>query len=83
MNKKENLHRLSRLKPGEGGLIERVDGSREVAISLLERGVGVGETVSFVRTAPLGDPIEIEIMNYRLAIRRTEADRIFVKKEQV
>jgi Fe2+ transport system protein FeoA len=37
-----------------------------------------GTRLTLVRTAPLGDPLEIEIRGYRLSLRRTEAEVLLV-----
>ena len=37
-----------------------------------------GRTVTAVRTAPLGDPIEYAVMGSRVAMRRADAERILV-----
>jgi Fe2+ transport system protein FeoA len=35
-----------------------------------------GTTVTFVRAAPMGDPIEIKVRGYHLSLRLEEADQI-------
>lgn len=40
-----------------------------------------GTTVTFVRAAPLGDPIEIRVRGYHLSLRRQEAEAILVECE--
>jgi ferrous iron transport protein B len=37
-----------------------------------------GEEVEVVGFAPLGDPMEIRLPDYRLSLRRTEAARVAV-----
>ena len=37
-----------------------------------------GEEVEIVGFAPMGDPLEIRLADYRLSLRRTEAARIEV-----
>lgn len=59
-------------------MIARVETVPEVTYKLMQRGIGEGEFVSFIRVAPLGDPIEIELMSYRLSIRMSEADKIIL-----
>lgn len=72
------LKPLSSLKPGESGIVERLTTSEEASVKLMELGFGPGEPVTFLRAAPLGGPIEIELMGYRLCIRRAEGERILV-----
>lgn len=45
---------------------------------LSELGLTVGVTVAVLRTAPLGDPLEIALRGYRLCLRKETAKRIFV-----
>ena len=45
---------------------------------LLEMGLLVGTPVELVRFAPLGDPMEIRLNDYRLSLRRSEAARVQV-----
>jgi len=72
------IRTLSALKPGEEGIIQSIETAPEVVLKFLERGMGPGEKVKFIRTSPFGDPIEIEVMNYRLALRKSEADKIIL-----
>lgn len=44
-----------------------------------EMGLLPGTTVSLVRVAPLGDPLEIQVRGSRLTLRRSEADQIEVR----
>jgi len=54
----------------------RVPGSG--ALRLMEMGMVPGAEISVVRTAPLGDPLQICLRNYHLALRRADADLITV-----
>jgi len=69
---------LSSLKPGESGVVSRLTTSEEASLKLMELGFGPGEPVTFLRAAPFGGPIEIELMGYRLCIRRAEGEKILV-----
>ena len=44
----------------------------------MEMGVVPGVTVSVIKAAPFGDPIEVRVRGYSLAMRKTEADAIEV-----
>jgi Fe2+ transport system protein FeoA len=44
----------------------------------MEMGVVPGVSVQIVKTAPFGDPLEIRVRGYSLAMRRNEADAIEV-----
>jgi ferrous iron transport protein A len=45
----------------------------------MEMGLLPGTEVRLVRTAPLGDPLEIRLRNYSLSVRGSEAARISVR----
>jgi ferrous iron transport protein A len=47
-------------------------------LRLREMGLLTGTPVTLVRTAPLGDPLEIKIRGYHLTLRKSEADHILV-----
>jgi ferrous iron transport protein A len=64
---------LSELTVGGSGRVVSVAGSDEVSCRLLEMGLTPGVQVRVLGTAPWGDPIEIELRNYRLSLRKSEA----------
>ena len=72
---------LTMMQPDESAVITSMDGAAETMLHLLELGLAPGERIRLIRSAPLGDPMEIELMGYRLAIRRSEASRISVRGE--
>lgn len=47
-------------------------------LRLMEMGVVPGAPVRVVKCAPLGDPIQVCVRNYHLALRRAEAKSITV-----
>ncbi len=47
-------------------------------LRLMEMGLVPGAPVRVVKAAPLGDPIQVCIRNYHLALRRVEAQSIEV-----
>lgn len=59
-----------------------VEGEDAVALRLMQMGVVPGASVSVVRSAPLGDPIQVRIRDYDLAMRRTEAQTVTVAFDQ-
>jgi ferrous iron transport protein A len=50
-------------------------------IRLMEMGVVPGARVRVVKSAPLGDPIQVCVRNYHLALRRAEAKAVTVVLE--
>lgn len=73
---------LDTLAIGAAARVVRVDGEGPVARRLMEMGLVPGAPVSVVRAAPLGDPIEVRVRNYHLALRRGEARTIVVVSDE-
>ena len=69
---------LSSLKPGEEAVIHSVETSPETLHKLMEMGIHPGESIRFIRRSPFGDPCVFELLNTRLALRKSESDKIFV-----
>lgn len=64
---------LDQLPCGLRARVNAVVGEPAIVQRLLEMGVIEGEFVEVLGTAPLGDPIEIRLRDYRLCLRRSEA----------
>ncbi len=67
---------LDQLRPGQRGRITAIQGEDALVQRLMEMGLFEGEEVEVVSLAPLGDPIEIRLGDYRLSLRRSEAARV-------
>ncbi len=69
---------LAKLPIGTPARVIAVNGSGAIARRLMEMGVVPGAPVRVIKAAPLGDPIEVRVRGYHLALRRTEAQTISV-----
>lgn len=69
---------LSDLIPGQEAKVVAFVGDLERTKRLREMGLLPGTKVKFMRWAPLGDPLEIELRGYKLSLRRHEAELIQV-----
>jgi len=69
---------LDALEAGRHARVTAVRGSGAVARRLMEMGVVPGAPVRVIKAAPLGDPLEVRVRNYHLALRRSEAQTISV-----
>lgn len=79
MNSRSNaLKPLSELKEGEKAVIKKIELSSEEVKKLSDAGVGKGTALTVRNKAPLGDPIQIRIGNFFVALRKDSADKIFV-----
>jgi len=70
---------LDRLAPGERGVIARLECEPAIGRRLMELGLVPGTPVEMIRTAPLGDPIELAARGVHLSLRRSEASQIHVE----
>ena len=74
-----NMNRTLRdLAIGESGVVTAVKGSGVLRQHLLDMGLIPGTSVTVVKFAPMGDPIEIQIYGYELTLRLAEAEHIMV-----
>jgi Fe2+ transport system protein FeoA len=67
---------LADLHPSETGCIRAVTGTDGLSQRLAEIGFTPGQTVQLIRFAPLGDPMQIRIRSFHVALRKNEARRI-------
>jgi len=67
---------LDKVPLGKSARVIAVDGGPAVVQRLMEMGVLEGDVVEMLAVAPLGDPMEIRVGDYRLSLRRAEAARI-------
>lgn len=72
---------LSEVPIGEETEIVEIGGCGALRRRLLDMGVTRRTSVRVERRAPLGDPIEIAVRGYRLALREAEARLIQVRDD--
>lgn len=70
---------LSALTVGSAAVVKEFPKSGPAFVRLREMGVLPGTRITLVRTAPLGDPLEIKVRGYNLTLRRTEAEHVLVE----
>jgi len=73
--------KLSDLRTGERGVIVKVSGHGGFRKRIVEMGFIKGKTVKVIQGAPLRDPIEYEILGYKISLRREEARLVEVISE--
>ena len=74
MNKK-----LSELEPGDKGVVVKIGGNSSTRRRLMDMGVVRKAPIKVIRKAPLGDPVEFEIKDYNLTLRKRDAENIQVE----
>ncbi len=72
------MRSLATVNIGSTTQVLDISGEDNTSLRLLEMGLTPGVEVTVVGTAPLGDPVELELRGYRLSIRRNEAARVVV-----
>jgi len=73
---------LSDLQNGESGVITKVLGHGSFRKRINEMGFVSGTTVTPIKKAPLQDPVEYELMGYRVLLRGSEAQQIEIVSEE-
>lgn len=71
--------RLSSLTVGASAVVRDYPKTGTAFVRLREMGLLPGTRVTLVRTAPLGDPLEIKVRGYHLTLRKSEAEHIVVE----
>ena len=71
--------KLSELSVGAGGVVHSYPKTGTAFLRLREMGLLPGTAVTLVRTAPLGDPLEIKVRGYHLTLRKSEAEHVLIE----
>ncbi len=75
------MQTLKNLPIGSRAKVVAVHGNDAISRRLMEMGVVPGVNLRVIKSAPFGDPLEIRIRGYNLAMRQSEADVIEVVEE--
>jgi Fe2+ transport system protein FeoA len=70
---------LSELKNGDKFMVLKVILGKEIGKRLVDMGFTQGTQGKIVRSALLGDPVQINILSYNVSIRKNEAAGIEVE----
>ena len=70
---------LLELKDGETKKVIAINAEYPMKKRLIDMGITKGCNITKIKTAPLGDPIEVNIRNYNLTLRKDEASKIDVE----
>ncbi|MCR9166303.1 MAG: ferrous iron transport protein A [Nannocystaceae bacterium] len=68
------------LQVGESGLVDDVDGTDTTALRLLEMGLVSGTSITLIKAAPTGDPLQFRVRGFHLSLRKAEAHRVRLQK---
>ena len=64
---------------GENVKVKRITGEGPVKRRIMDMGITKGVQIRVIKTAPLGDPIEITVRGYELSLRKEDAEKIEVE----
>lgn len=70
--------KLSELTVGASAVVREFPKTDAAFVRLREMGLITGTRVTLVRTAPLGDPLEIKFRGCHLTLRKSEAEHVLV-----
>lgn len=73
---------LSDLENGKSAIISKVKGYGAFRKRIIEMGFVTGSKVTAIKKAPLQDPIEYQILDYRVTLRKSEAKQIEIVSEE-
>jgi len=79
----EQVLPLSQIKIGDKVEVVKMNSDGEIRYRLLDMGLIKGVMLKMIRTAPLGDPIEVEMSGFNLTLRLNEAKSILVKPVEI
>ena len=81
MEENKNLISLVTLLPTESGIVKKVEGEGALRRRLFDMGITPGAKITMRKTAPLGDPIEVNLRGYELSLRKAEAQAILLSRK--
>lgn len=70
---------LKELSVGDSAIITKVKGEGVLRQHFLDMGIIPGTKVTFIKLAPMGDPMELMVRGYELTLRVDDADNIEVE----
>lgn len=71
--------KLSELAVGASAIVREFPKTGPAFVRLREMGLIAGTRITLIRTAPLGDPLEIKLRGYHLTLRKSEAEHVIVE----
>lgn len=79
----EKICKLSDLKVGQTAIVKQLNvANKEIRRHLLDMGITRGVKIKVKKIAPMGDPIDIELRDYELALRKADLEQIEVEVQK-
>ena len=70
---------LNNVRVGETCKVVKLHGEGPVKRRIMDMGITKGVEIYVRKVAPLGDPMELNIRNYELSVRKADAEMIEVE----
>lgn len=73
------MRTLKDVAVGETTKVVKVNGEGPVKRRIMDMGITKGVQIFVRKVAPLGDPMELNVRNYELSVRKADAEMIEVE----
>ena len=70
---------LKEVNTGETVIVSKINVTGSVKRRIMDMGITKGVSITVRKVAPLGDPIELNVRNYAVSLRKADAENIFVE----
>ena len=70
---------LKDVNTGETVIVSKINVTGSVKRRIIDMGITKGVSVTVRKVAPLGDPIELNVRNYAVSLRKADAENIVVE----
>ncbi len=70
---------LKDVRVGETAVVKRLHGEGPVRRRIMDMGITKGVQLQVRKVAPLGDPMELNLRNYELSLRKADVEMIEVE----
>ena len=75
------MKKLSELDTGQTAIITKIEGDPATRRRIMDMGIIPRSPIKMIRSAPLGDPLEFDIKDYSLTLRKRDAEHVLVEPE--
>lgn len=73
------MRTLKEVNVGETAVVSKINITGGVKRRIMDMGITKGVAVTVRKVAPLGDPIELNVRNYEVSLRKADAENIMVE----
>ena len=70
---------LKEVSAGETVVVSKINVTGGIKRRIMDMGITKGVSITVRKVAPLGDPIELNVRNYAVSLRKADAENIFVE----